>query len=122
MKILRKQAKTPKKSIVGLIEKVKVIGKEKSRKVIARIDTGATIGSIDKKLAKELGLGDTVKKKLVKSSHGSTIRPVKKVRFEIAKRKFNMNFTLADRSKLKYKVLIGQNVLKRNFLIDPNKK
>ena len=75
-----------------------------------------------KKLEKELGLGKTIKKKLVKSSHGSTVRPVKKMRFEIAGRRFNMKFTVADRSNLKYKVLIGQNVLKRNFLIDASKK
>ncbi|MBN2141880.1 ATP-dependent zinc protease, partial [Candidatus Woesearchaeota archaeon] len=28
-------------------------------------------------------------------------------------------FTLADRSHMKYPVLIGQNILRKNFLIDP---
>ena len=111
-----------KKTIIGLTEKIRIIGKKTEKSVVARIDTGATIGSVDMKLAQELGLGETIKKKLVKSSHGSTVRPIKKMRFRMAGRKFNMKFTIADRGKLKYKVLIGQNVLKRNFLIDPSKK
>lgn len=111
-----------KKTIVGLTEKIEIIGEKSSKKLIARIDTGATLGSVDKKLANELELGPTIKQKVVKSSHGTTERPVKKMRFRMAGRKFNMNFTIADRGHLKYKVLIGQNVLKRNFLIDPDKK
>jgi hypothetical protein len=59
---------------------------------------------------------------MIRSSHGKTNRQIKKMRFLLAGRKFNMNFTLADRKGLKYKVLIGQNVLKRNFLIDAGKR
>ena len=110
------------KSIIGLTEKIKIIGTKKSKSLNARIDTGATIGSVDKKLAIEMGLGETVKTKLVKSSHGTSVRPVKKMRFELAGRRFNMRFTLADRAHMKYKVLIGQNVLKRDFLVDASKK
>jgi hypothetical protein len=29
---------------------------------------------------------------------------------------------VADRSHLKYKILIGQNILKKGFIIDPQKK
>jgi len=111
-----------KKTIIGLTEKIKITGKKAEKAVIARIDTGATVSSIDKKLAVQVGLDKTVKKKMVKSSHGITVRPVKKVRFTMAGRKFNMNFTIADRKYLKYKVLIGQNVLKKGFLIDPMRK
>ena len=32
------------------------------------------------------------------------------------------DFTLADRSNMKYSVLIGQNILKQGFLIDPSKE
>ena len=111
-----------KKSIIGLTENIKVIGEKCEKKIVARIDTGATIGSIDKDLAEEMGLGKILKHKLVKSSHGKSMRPVKKMKFEMAGRKFNMNFTIAERDHLKYKVLIGQNVLKKDFLIDPKKK
>ena len=30
--------------------------------------------------------------------------------------------TVADRSHMKYKMLIGQNVLKKGFIIDPEEK
>jgi len=122
MKKQGKSVKPKKTSIIGLTETIKIMGNNVCKKLVARIDTGATIGSIDQDLAKELKLGKTVKKKLVKSSHGNSLRPVKKMRFELAGRKFNMNFTIADRDHLKYKVLIGQNVLKKGFLINPNKK
>jgi hypothetical protein len=114
--------KVGKMSIIGLTEKIKIIGPKKENEVIARIDTGATIGSVDKKLAKEMELGPVVRKKVVKSSHGKSVRPVKKMRFRIDGRQFNASFTIADRKQMKYKVLIGQNVLKKNFLIDPTKK
>lgn len=110
------------KTIIGLTEPITIIGEKAEKKLVARIDSGATVGSVDKKLAQELGLGAVIKTKLVKSSHGQTVRPVKKMRFKLAGRKFKMNFTIADRAHLKYKVLIGQNVLRKNFLIDASKK
>ena len=111
-----------KKTIVGLTEKINIIGKYKTKVVVARIDTGATVSSIDAALAKEMKLGKTIKTKLVRSSHGTTLRPIKKMKFTLGRRRFNMNFTISDRKGLKYKVLIGQNILKKDFLIDPNKK
>ena len=36
-----------KSKFIGLVEKVTIVGKEKSRTVLARIDTGAVISSID---------------------------------------------------------------------------
>ena len=110
-----------KKEVIGLTAKVKLIGPKKVKTVMARIDTGATLGSIDKKLAKELDLGPVIKTKLVKSSHGQSNRPVIKARVNIKSRKIRARFTLADRSSLKYKVLIGQNILKKRFIIDPDR-
>ena len=37
------------------------------------------------------------------------------------KKKIKAQFTLADRSHMRYPVLIGQNILKQGFLINPNK-
>ena len=31
-------------------------------------------------------------------------------------------FTIADRTHMKYKILVGQNILKEGFLVDPMKK
>ena len=112
-----------KKTLIGLTERVKITGPEKSRELTARIDTGADICSIDKKLAKDLGLGPAKELKKIKSAHGIKKRPVVKARLKMKARKFKgVRFTLADRKHLKYKALIGKNILKRSFLIDPSKK
>tara|TARA_Y100000310_G_C20693629_1_gene823983 strand:- start:313 stop:684 length:372 start_codon:yes stop_codon:yes gene_type:complete len=107
------------KTVVGLVETVLVLGPKKSKKVVARIDTGAEKSSIDKSLAEELDLGPIIKHKEIKSASGVKIRPYIKARVTLAKRKFNFIFTIADRSRLKYQVLIGQNILRRGFIIDP---
>ena len=108
------------RKILGLTEPIKVFG-TKSKKVIARIDTGATKSSIDAKLAAELNLGPIIRTKLVKSSHGTSIRPIIKAKISILGEELVEEFTIADRTHMKYQVLIGQNILKHNFLIDPQK-
>ncbi len=59
--------------------------------------------------------------RLTKQVQGSQKRPIIKARLKLAGRRFNFRFTVADRSQMKYKVLIGQNILKKNFLIDPTR-
>ena len=112
------------KVILGLTEYVTVHGsKEKESKVIARIDTGATSSSIDYVLAGELQLGPVVSSKVVKSASGIKKRPTIKVKVTLKGIDIEEEFTLADRSHMTYRMLLGQNVLKRgNFLIDPSKK
>jgi len=118
---MKKTSKKRKKEVIGLTEKVMLMGPKKAKILIARIDTGATLGSIDKKLAKELNLGPVLRTKLVKSSHGQSHRPVIKAGIKISKRRIKARFTIADRTNLKYKVLVGQNILKKRFIIDPDK-
>lgn len=109
--------------IIGLTEDIKISGPNGDKKVIkARIDTGATRSSVDKKLAEELNLGPVTRTKLVKQALGGTIRPIIMVEFELAGKKLKEEFTIADRSHMKYRVLIGQNALNNGFLIDPHKK
>jgi len=111
------------RTVIGLTEKVLVKGKGKGKEVMARVDTGATKSSMDMKLAAELSLGPVLRTKLVKSASGSSIRPVLKGKVEIANKEIISEFTLADRSHMKYKVLIGQDILVDNaFIIDPTKK
>lgn len=109
------------KITVGLTARVVIFGKKNKKEVIARIDTGATNSSIDEKLAKELDLGPELKHTKVKSTHGTRYRPVVIVDVLIAGQHKNSEFTIADRAHMKYKVLIGQNILKKGFLIDPSK-
>jgi alpha-L-glutamate ligase-like protein len=50
------------KKVIGLVEKVKVIGKnEKELEIKAKIDTGAYSTSIDESFARELGFEDVIK-------------------------------------------------------------
>ena len=110
------------KKMIGLIEEIKMYGNGKNKILMAKIDTGASKSSMDVKLAAELHLGPVIKSKLVKSASGSKIRPVIEAKIVLAGKKAKEEFTLADRSHLKYSVLIGQNILKHGFLIDPSKK
>ena len=103
--------------VIGLTEEVTIDSKSKTR---ARIDTGATRSSMDLKLAEELHLGPIIRRKTVKSAHGSRLRPIIECWIEIRGKKIKTEFTLADREHMKYRVLIGQNVLKtEKFLVDP---
>lgn len=106
------------KKIIGVSETITV----KGMKVLARIDTGATKSSIDKKLAAELKLGPVMEKKLIKSAHGTMLRPIINVQFTLAGKKMTEKFTIADRTHLRYKVLIGRNALIKGFLVDPSKE
>ncbi|MBS3097824.1 ATP-dependent zinc protease [Candidatus Woesearchaeota archaeon] len=108
--------------VVGLTQQLTIIGEGKKKKVIAKIDTGATKGSIDTKLAAALQLGPVTRTKLIKSAHGNRLRPIIEAKVKFNGKTIKEEFTLADRSHMKYKVLIGQNILKHGFLIDPTKK
>jgi hypothetical protein len=109
------------KEIIGILENVTVYGKDKrKREVFARIDTGATKGSIDAILAAELHIGPIKEHKLVKSAHGRTLRPVVRVKIKLAGKTITKDVTIADRSEMKYSMLIGRNMLE-GFLIDPSK-
>ncbi|MDP7179802.1 MAG: RimK/LysX family protein [Candidatus Woesearchaeota archaeon] len=108
------------KKVIGLTEKVTILGNKKEDKTLsARIDTGATKSSIDVDLAADLNLGPIIKSKLVKSASGNKLRPVIEASVKLAGKKLKGEFSLADRSHMKYMVLIGQNLLKKGFLVDP---
>ncbi|MBU0459441.1 MAG: RimK/LysX family protein [Nanoarchaeota archaeon] len=109
--------------ILGLTERVTIIGANGEKEVTARIDTGATASSIDISLAEELGLNATVDRfKIVKSASGTKKRSVVMVKIKLNGAVIEEDFTLAERSHMTYPILIGQNILKKgNFLIDPNK-
>ncbi len=104
--------------LIGLVERIRVGNKE----YLAKVDTGASRSSVDISLASEISLGPIVKKSIVRSVHGKSVRPVVKIRFEIRGRKFYSFFNVVHRKDMKYKFLIGNNILGRGFLIDPSLK
>ena len=105
------------KIVLGLIEKIRLNEEE----VMAKIDSGASRSSIHIKLASKLKLGPVIKSVRIKSSHGIQLRPVVKANVLIAGKKVEGSFTITNRENLKYPVLIGQEILKQGFLIDPLK-
>jgi hypothetical protein len=98
----------------------------------ARVDTGAAISSLGVKWIKEeKGLISCLlpnkqiitfkefKKKVIKSSFGHTEeRYVVKILINVLGRKVRTNFTLADRSKMKFPILLGRKLLKGRFMVD----
>ena len=109
------------KTIVGLTEKVVLFSNNGRKKTLmAKVDTGASRSSLDTRLASELNLGPIIKSKIVKSAHGNRLRPIIEAEVDIAGKKIKTEFTLADRSHMKYRILIGVNILKHNFLVNPS--
>jgi hypothetical protein len=116
------EAKEKDRIIVGLTEYVTIKGPAKNKEVIARVDSGATKSSIDISLASELNLGPVIDSRLIRSVHGTKLRPVVEVSVLIMGRTLKAKFTIADRAHMRYPVLLGQNILRNGFLIDPVKR
>ncbi len=111
------------KTVVGLVEKIMIRGQSgRSRIVAGRIDTGATKSSIDETLATELQVGPVVGTRIVRQAQGRQRRPVVHVKLRIKGRMVEGDFTVADRSHMRFPVLIGQNILSQDFLVDPSLK
>jgi len=113
-----------KSNTLGLVEKITLYGSDGLHKNIsARVDTGAVISSIDTKLAADLKLGPVIRSKKVRNANGVAIRPIVKCVFKMKGQEFKTEVTIADRKKMKYRALIGQNLLKKaKFYINPRKK
>jgi len=109
------------KKTITVFEKIKLrpfVGEPVE--VLAKIDTGAYRTSIDKQLAKELGLLSPENKLFYKgyrSSMGSEKRPIVEVSFWLKGKKVKTAANISDRSKLKRPVIIGRRDLK-GFLIN----
>ncbi len=110
--------------IVGIIELVTVKGEKGMKTVKAKLDTGTDRTCVDYDLAAEVRLGPLVDTIKVRSTSGN--KPETHVLAEaeiiIHQQHFSLPVSLEDRSKMKYEVLIGRDLLERsNFLIDPRK-
>lgn len=108
--------------ILGLVEKIVVAGKKKVS-AHALLDTGASMSSVDMKLAADAGLGPVVKIKDVKFASNKSVnrRVVVKATITLGGKSFDTEVNLQDRSHMRFPVLIGRNILSGNFLIDAEK-
>ena len=111
---------------INVFEEVKIRDKDgKKIPVSAKIDTGAWRSSIDRNLAKKLGLlrRDNIlweKKVKVKSSLGRETRKVINLTFWLAGKRITTPAGVSDRSKLKKLLIIGRKNLV-GFKVAPEK-
>jgi hypothetical protein len=111
------------KLIVGLTEEITIFGAKKPRKVAGKIDTGASQSSIDTDLATKMNLGPIISAKVIRSSHGTTLRAVVRAEIKFGRKRIRAKFNIADRRHMRYKMLLGVNILKRlGVLVDPSRK
>jgi hypothetical protein len=120
---------------IGLVEDIILLPWE--IRLPARIDTGAAISSLDargmiirenrvefrlpkKYSGKKLSL-PIVDWQVARSSENREKRPVVELEICLASKRLRARFNLNDRSRVKYPVLIGRNILQENFSIDCTK-
>ena len=112
------------KTSVGIFEMANIkISKKKRVMVEAKIDTGAYGSSMDRSLAKELGLlvkENILWEKRFKSSLGTQKRVVIKLVFWLKGRKVVTRASVTNRKGLRKKLLIGRRDL-RGFVVLPDK-
>lgn len=110
--------------VVGIIELVTVKGEKGMKTVKAKLDTGTDRTCVDYGLAAEVGLGPLVDTIKVRSTSGNNpeTHVLAEAEIIIHQHRFSFPVSLGDRSKMKYEVLIGRDLLERSiFFIDPRK-
>jgi len=110
------------KKVLGIVEEFEISlpPSESHYKTLAKIDTGAWRTSISLDVAKKIGIENFENGRRVKSSFGEETRPLAPLIFFLKGEKIESEVTLADRSFMKYEMIIGRRDLK-NFIVDPSK-
>lgn len=109
------------KIVIGPVEKVIIRKNDIDHVFLGRVDTGAASSSVDSRIVADLKLGPVLSVKKIRNAHGETLRPVVEADIVLKGKTVKTAFTVADRANMKYKVLIGRNILKEGFLIDVTK-
>jgi hypothetical protein len=110
--------------VVDVFETIKVLGGDKEKhEVKAKLDTGAYRSSIDRQLAKQLGLLNNNNvlwhdRYEYISSLGREKRPVIGLTLWLKDRKVTTSASVSNRERFQHKVLIGRRDL-RTFMIRP---
>ncbi|MBU1289835.1 RimK/LysX family protein [Patescibacteria group bacterium] len=110
------------RKVIGINEPIEILDARKNKyPTMAKIDTGAYRTTICKNLAEQLGvMSQIVGYKKVRSVLGAAERPIINLSFILDKRLVAAEAFVADRSEMKYDIIIGRRDLKR-FLVDPAK-
>lgn len=103
-------------TVLGSVESIKIVDNQGSRvQVLARIDTGESLGLIDASLAEKLEL--PVKTRKTTKSKRKVVEAV----LYIEGRRMETILAVTEMKSKKYKIAIGRRDL-RGYLIDPLKK
>ena len=106
-----------KRLVIGLVENIEF---QNGKVYKAKIDTGADSSSVDRNVLAQLGENERGSHKFIKSSLGKAKRQTVYLDVVFHGMKLKERFSIADRSHLKYKVLVGKTLLrKKKLLIDP---
>ena len=108
--------------VIGSRVKVEILTKDKKRHTIsAKIDTGAWRTAIGYEVAESLGLAhEVIGAKKVRAAFGKEERPIIPLTYFLGNKKIKTEVFMADRSKMKYDIIIGRRDL-GGFLISVKK-
>ena len=110
--------------IIGRNVIVSIVTPDGDVDILAKVDTGAYSSSLDELFFKNLNLDEKViKNKMVRNVHGEESRDVYEIDLIIKDIKISSELNVFDRSKMKYKMIIGrQDIQKLGALVDVTKK
>lgn len=110
---------------IGVFEDVTLYGYHGEEQVVqAKIDTGAFSSSLDRDLAAQLGLLESdniLYEDYFRSALGRKRRQIVGGIFRLAGKKLKTRLSVSDRSKLKYKMIVGRRDL-ADFVVRVGKK
>lgn len=112
------------KKVIRLVARVVIGGPGGEESVRAKVDTGADRTTVSRELAKRLKLTPTGSMVTVKVSAGSQTveRPLVEATITLKGKPFRLKVGVADRSLMRYGVIIGRDILRSgDFLIDPSR-
>lgn len=113
------------KKLIRLVERVLVRGPGGEESVRAKVDTGADRTTVDRRLANRLSFGPPVTKVMTKASAARepVQRPVVLATIVVAGKPFRIRVGVTDRSRMRYPVIVGRDILRSGyFLIDPTRR
>ncbi len=109
------------RKVIGINEPIDILDAQKEKyPTMAKIDTGAYRTTICTSLAEKLGINQVVDSKKVRGALGAEERPIINLSFVLDKRLVTTEAFMADRTEMKYDIIVGRRDLKR-FLVDPAK-
>ncbi|MBU2472913.1 RimK/LysX family protein [Patescibacteria group bacterium] len=109
------------RKVIGINEPIEILDYQKERYLTSvKIDTGAYRTTICESLAKKLGINEVIGHKKVRGALGEEERQIINLSFILDKRLVVSEAFMADRTEMKYDIIVGRKDLKR-FLVDPAK-